>query len=655
MRLTGALAVSLLLVSVAAPGRMAFAQNKPRPHDGEAGKIKADTLSAESPESSLRARARTLVASTAAEASKWEDRGAAVKVLSQAADLLWDDDPERSRAWLTLAWELTKEIAHEGEASATRRFRSNSPQASARANVLAVAGRRDRQFANRLLEELTDEKEQSQYDSQRGIFDDRTARSAQLLNMALANVEKDPSLAASLGEQSLIDGISFQLQSLLLNLRGRDPAAANRLLDAALNRLATGFANASEGQIIGSYFFTPGRVFNASGNKTTLAVGTQTPTPPKTPAETDPARTRRFLSIMQQVLLSMPAPVTTPNPAQSAQEFITLANSLGGGFKRYAPELWLPIEQRMVQVMPDFAPASPERGLPSNVRDKLLSGHAAGADERELNRLYVDGLEEAAEKESDPVARKLAYVQAALATDAEDLERGRKIAGKIDESELRSRVISFLLYRAALLALEKGRLDEAVSVASEAMPAQRALVLITVAQRINAVAPEKDEVQAVNRRLRARSLLSEAETLLRRNDIPAEALRVRLGLVAALAPLDAAHALEVFENVVMAINKTDAFDPTDLSAPRLAGLDGFSAQSLVPQIRGGYGFKDAVTPLARFDFESCVLVAAKLSEPAVRGVCMLEIARSVLDSKNDKEPLKRLTPSGKSLPSKAAG
>jgi hypothetical protein len=247
----------------------------------------------------------------------------------------------------------------------------------------------------------------------------------------------------------------------------------------------------------------------------------------------------------------------------------------------------------------------------------------------------LDGLEEAAEKETDPIARKLAYVRAALATTPEELERGRKLADKIDEKELREQVISFLVYRVALSELEAGRIDEAVSLAAEAAPVQRAIVLITAAQRTTAGRSERDEAQSLGSRLRALELLYEAEKLLGRDDLPPDALRARVGLVTALAPLDAVRALEAFRGVVAAVNKTGSFDPSDSSAPRAAGLDGFSAQSLLPRVRSGYGLKDALGPLARADFEGAVAAAGKLNPPAVRGTSMLEIARTVLASKTE--------------------
>lgn len=579
-------------------------------------------------ESPFRLRARDILISTADEALKWDNKQASVHVLSQTADLLWAEYPERSRAWLMQAWEMINAVNDEDANDAARQFRSSSPKSRARLAVLTVAQKHDQRLANRLLDQLSNEKEHSQYDSRRAVFNDRTARSEQLLDMALTFLESDPAASAKLAEQSLSDGISFQLQGLLLALRECDQAAANHVFDLALNRLATTFTHSSEGQVLASYLFTPGRVIGVRHSKTmALAVRTQTLTVSSTPAENDPVRARRFLGVMQRILLSMPAPSTTANPSQSAQEFITLSNSLANAFKLYAPELWISVEQRIAQVIPDLAPASTDKRLPPSVREKLRS--AAGADEKELTRLYVEGLEEAAEKEDNPTARKLAFAQAALATAPEELMRGRKLAAKIDEGDLRQQIISFLVYRAALLDLEKNHLDQAIALVAEARPLERAIVLIAVAQRMTAGCSNMDKEQTCKLKLRALSLLSEAEKLLERKDFPNAVLSIRLGLIAALAPLDSVNALEAFRNITADINNNTSFDPSGTSAPRVTSLTVASDSSL-PLIRNGYGLKDAVTSLARADFEGAVIITAKLNAPAVRGTSMLEIARTIL-------------------------
>lgn len=628
------LRIFLLPALLAASATHAFTQERTEPQGWKAGAAHINHATPGPVESNVRARARYLAVSNAEEARGWTDKHAAVRILSQTADLMWKDEPLQSRAWLVRAWEVADGIGDDPR-DKTRKYRIASPQAGARAAVLIVAQKHDRLLAEQFLEHLAGEKEVSHFNSRRGIFDDRSARSEQLLNIALATVERDPAAAVSLAERSLADGISFQLQTLLLALRQRDKVAADRLFDAALNRLATGFSHPSEGQVLASYLLTPGRVYGAGSGATALAVGVRAPALAQTPAEADPTRARRFLTVMQRVLLSMPAPLNTSAPAQSAQEFATLARSLMGGFKLYAPGLWTAIEQRLTQVTPDLAPAKGDQRIPPSVREKLASGAKDGASEQELNGLYVDGLEEAAENERDPIARKLAYAQAALATAPEDLERGRSLAGKINDTALKEQVISLLVYRNALLALEQGRLEEAVGTAAEAKPLQRAVVLITASQRLLAERPGQAEEQIAVRRSRAQDYLSQAESLLKRDDLPAIALRVRVGYVAALAALDAPRALQAFGDVVTAINKTDSFHVPDAEAPRVAGLDGSDIQPSLPRIRSGYGLEDVVRKLASADLEGTVSAAEKLSKPSVRGACLLEIARSVLSAKSE--------------------
>jgi hypothetical protein len=420
-----------------------------------------------------------------------------------------------SSAYVTQG-ELAGELTDETEDTVVARFRSNSPKARGRGLVLAVAQRRDKAFAEHLLQQLTDEEPPSSRESRQGIFDDKTARSEQLLDLALAVVKSDPDAAARLAELSLADGISFRLQSVLLALREQDKAAADRLLDSALGRLASQPHEPSEAQVIASYLFTPGRVAGVgSDNVTAMAVSARRPSEGGTPIEVDSVRARRFLNITQQNLLSSPAPSATANPALHAREIVFLAGTLEPSFKLYAPDLWTPVEQRMAAVLPDLVPP-PDSGLPRPVRKRLESGNSTSAGGAELNRLYVDGLEEAAEKEPDPVARKFAYVRAAMATSPDDLPRGLSLAAKIGEGDLRKRVSSFLAYRAALAAIEKGQLGKATDLAPTTEPLQHALVFIAVAQRLGTRQCDEDDVQAASRKARAVELLADAEKVLKR-------------------------------------------------------------------------------------------------------------------------------------------
>ena len=576
------------------------------------------------------ARARDLAVETAGEASKWSDRTAAVRVISEVADLLWDENPDRSRAWLTRAWELTGEVIEDGDDKENQRYRGNSSRGRSRSVILSVAQRHDKALADHFLDKLANETERIDNESQRGVFDDRTARSEQLLNLALAIVEDDPDGAANLAQRSLVDGISFQLQRVLLALRARDKSAADRVFDLSLVRLANGFKDASEAQVLASYLFTPGRVFSVGDHNTiALAVSAQSLRAVETPAAADPVRARQFLSIMQQILLSLPAPSATANPSLHAQKIVTLTGSLENGFKLYASDLWLPIEHRLALVRPDLPTPLPDSGLPQVVRERMQTGNPS-AEEGELNNLYVTELERKADKETDPIARKFAYLKAALATAPEDLTRGLSLTAKINEDALRKQATSFLKYRAALVALEKEQPEKAITLAKEVEPLQRAVLLITAAQRISEARANESDEQTIRRRILALELLSDAEKVLSADKRSDMVLRLRLGIISALARLDSTRALDSLKEAVVEINKADMFDPTDASPPRVTGSYGFSVQLTLPRLQGGYGLKDAFVSLARIDFDESIYVASKLNAPTTRGLCMLEIARSVL-------------------------
>jgi hypothetical protein len=591
----------------------------------------APALAGRAASSLLRARAAELAAATADAAPAWGDRRAAVGVLSAAADLMWGDAPDRAREWLRQAWALAGELPDKAGDGAAARFRSSSPRRLARALVLAVAQRCDGVLADDFLARLGAEKEESAAErgAKRAAFDDKSARSEQLLNLALSVVNTDPDAAARLAELSLADGVSFRLQSVLLALRERDKGAADRLFDSAMRRIAERPDDLSDAQVIASYLFTPGRVVGVGADSNTvMAVGARHSALGFTPAEADPERARRFLNIVQRGLLSAPAPSLTAVPGVRAREIANLAGSLEEGFRLYAPDMWTQVAQRVTAVLPDLAPR--DAPLPQPVMERLAFGASAAAGEGDLGRLYVEGLKEAAEKETDPVARKYAYVRASLATAPDDLSRGLSLAAAIGEEGLRNRVSAFLTYRASLAALEKGQLDKATALAAGLEPLQRALVCIAVARRLAAPTAGEDQAQSAARRARAADLLSDAEKALGEGASSDKALHVRLGLVAALAQLDAQHALALLDGVVADINRADVFDPDDAGAPAVGGLYGLPVQSPQPAALGGFGLKDAFGPLSKVDFEGSVYVANKLKAAALRGVCLLEIARGVL-------------------------
>lgn len=573
-----------------------------------------------------RAKAVTLIEQTAGDAALWNDREAAVSALSQSSDLLWDENPN-ARAWLTRAWDLIDKVEGRDNPEQLKPFWRGSQRSRLRTRVLNVALRHDGALAECFLQKLEQGQEEDKAD--RGAFDDRTARSEQLLRLAIKACETNPELAFNLAESSLRDGISFNLQTVLLQLRQKNPALANRLFDRALARLATSPAAFSESQILASYLFQPGQVIARLPEGAVTVAVVQTQLPAQSPAQSDPARARSFLTVMQRILLSAPL---AEGQSQLTEEFILLTNSLATPFQIHAADLWPAIQVRRAQF------AASTQVVASNastaVSEKLRETETDGASSEEIGRLNVDALEERAAKEFDPIARKLKFAEAALATAPKNLERGKNLAGKIEnDDDLRGQVITFLYYRAALTFFAENNLRKAEETALQIPSSlERSLALIAIAQKLAASKTPSagNEWPPEIARQHAIELLSEADKSLNRADASTNIAKVRLGKTAVSHLIDTSQALIDFEQAIGVINRLERFDPTDEGIPRL-GLEAFGATKLtVPRVNYGFGFRGALAPLVSDDFDRAATAIDGLASPSVRGLCRLEAARQVL-------------------------
>lgn len=615
----------LIILTVAFP--ILVSSQKPEPTQKFSERQR--TIEKQNQDDLKRSKAVYLVEETASEAVLWDDRQAAVSALTQAADLLWDENL-KARVWLTKAWDLIEKIDERENSEELRQIWRGSQRSRLRTIVLNVALKRDSKLADRFLQKL----EQSQVDdkAERGAFDDRTARSEQLLRLAMNAIETNPALALNLAERSLGDGISFNLQTVLLRLRQKDVGLANCLFDSALARLVNGPTAFSDHHVLASYLFKPGQVVARlpDGNVTVAVVQTQLPA--QSPAEFDPARARGFLIVVHRRLLAEPLPLK--EQGQAAGEFILLANSLAQPFQMYAPDLWVGIQARRTQ----FAAAAPTTGAKPNaeVTDPVREAARNGAPADEVSRLRVDALEKVADKEFNPLARKLRFAEAALATAPKDFERGKGLANRIEnDAKLHQQIVAFLYYRAALTCFAENDLEKAEELALKIPSSlERALTLIAVAQKLAVVNPHSGNETWTSgmAHQRAVELLFEADKSLKREDASSNIAKVRLGKTAISHLVDSSQALMDFEQAIAIINRLERFDPTDEGAPRL-GIEGFSTTKFtVPRVSFGFGFRNALEPLVTADFDRTAAAIDGLASPSVRGLCRLEAARQILYS-----------------------
>jgi hypothetical protein len=577
------------------------------------------------------ARAIGLIRDTAAEATLWDDKRMAINVLANAADLLWDDSPPQSAKWLTKAWDLTDQTSDSARDDRLKEFFSHSVKGELRTIVLSVARKHDAHLAEKFLTLLAEQKCVDEK-KQRGAFDDRTARSEQLLSLALQALDSNPALAADLAARSLADGLSYNLQNVLTGLRSKDAEIANRVFDLALARLSVGEPDPSEADVLAGYLFQSG--FAVSANSTGQPIIVVNPSQQNLPvvALREPQRARNFLTAVYRVLLARPRPVDPAENRLRSYRLLMLGERLIEPYNTFAPDLSQSAQGFLAQLQRQLgadaeAMSASEKNRPVSSSDtsKNLTGE-------ELYDERVRKLEDKGDREQNAIARRLKYAQAALTTRADDYERGKRIAEKIDDDNLRADTVSFVLYRAALHFVERGNIAKA----SELIPAigdalRRAVAKLALSQRlISDISEKTDPNEKSFAQQRALDLAIEVERDLKDLAPSANVAKILLGTTAVLARMDKDQGFIALAVAVATINKLPKFDLQDAATPRL-GMDSFAGSgATVAGPRISFNFRAAIDPLIVSNFDQLATAADGFAAKELSGVARLEIGKLYL-------------------------
>lgn len=503
------------------------------------------------------------------------------------------------------------------------------------AAVLKVAQKHDENLAEKFIKRLTDNGSDEKKD--KGAFDDKSARSEQLLRLAQQAIETDLNLAFNLAVRSLADGISFSLQNFLTSLRQKDANLANRLFDMALARFDSSVSSdTSEAQILAGYLFKSGSTFgtNSSGGMILSVNPTQQNLPPV--ALSEPNRAKIFLRSVYQAFFVRPLVFDTTESKKKAGDIFVLGNSVTGYYDKFAPEWAQPTKTFLAQLLNQLYPNT-GRNQSSDSNDKL-SNLPKNATKEEVYDALISDLEEKADKENDPIAKKIVYIKAAISTKPEDYKRGRRIAEKIEDENLRDDAVSFLLYRAALHFVEKKEIETVEELAPQIKEVlRRSVVKITVARMLLLPKTDKkvEQFQLDLEKQRAFDLLYDVQRDLAKEESSANSVKILLGTATISSTFDKTQGINSLEEAVQKINKLDKFDLKDASTPKL-GIDLFSVSSAtVARLKIGFGFGNAAEPLIEADFEQLASIVERLAKKETRGFGRVEVAKLFFQKNKD--------------------
>lgn len=578
-----------------------------------------------------RLQAISMVEQTAAEATLWDDKKTAVEVLADAADLLWDQTPGPAAKWLNKAWTFIDQVPESAKNEKLKVFFTESDRARLQSVVLKVASKHDTQLADKFLKQLTEREPEEK--KERGAFDDRTARSEQLLRLAQQLVDVNPEQAFGLSARSLADGLSYTLQNILTSLRKKNVGLANQLFDLALARFSSGVAEPSEAEVLAGYLFQSGTTF--SSNAAGRVVFTMNPGQQNEPAvaKSEPQRAKNFLIAAYQSLLNRPIPINTTEGRQRAQKVLVFGDRMVGRYDALAPEFAVPARAFLTQLRSELFPGG--EGSPFGGGNRSTENTTKPRTKEEIYEARLTELDEKADKETNPIAKNLAYVEAALAPTYLDYRRAQRTAEKISDDNLRADAVSFVLYRAALFFVVKDDVDTAAAIAPLISDSpRRAIVRIAVAQRLvgKTTADKIDPTRLSPEQQRVFDLLSEVERDLQKEELSVKVVKILLARIALLASLDAAQSFVSLEQTLAMINKLEAFELKDGAAPNLGIGVSEKSGATVATPRMGFGFRSAIEPLIATEFERIAEVVERLKAKPVRGVGRLEVAKLYLQN-----------------------
>jgi hypothetical protein len=556
-----------------------------------------------------------LLNATADETRKWDDKRVAARTQAQIADLIWDANRENANDYLKAAWTAAAKVEEPKRDRST--FVNPSLRNAVRREVLLVARKRAPELAAIWLEEMVEESKSAEK-KDRGTFDDRSARSAVLLQMANELAADSPQEAAQLLIESLRDGVSFNFQTTLIRIQQKDAALAETVFRAALTRLrAAGMIDTNELLTLYAYLYTPGRVFAANTsdnrNQVQMAVGGSRVSTPA--GRQNPALALEFLELASDLLLSTPLP-DGDNAQVSARSFVSAIGNLLREVTPRLPEKAALLRARAQQLDSEAAfSTAPIQRRPD------IPEVRPGESKESFGERRVDLLEETAAKGRDVLTRDIGYATAAIATAVERYERGLTLAGKIDDQNLSDGVRSWLLYRAVLHFIASGNFDEAHRLNlknDEAL--QRAVCFVVGAQRL---AKDKDTI-------RASEWLREAGTIVRRSAANENVSRIALGIVSTYGRFDTQASLDWFVYAVKLMPKTPPALLNDDKAPSLKRISGITPITDLGSDTTGFSLQSAVAAFPPDQFEQVLYIVNDITPRETRGMAVLTLCSNFL-------------------------
>ena len=553
-----------------------------------------------------RATALSLLQALAIEARSYSDEPLRARVQAQIADAIWAHDEDAARTLFRRAWEIAETLDQASADSSSPGRRPNTSgrsqsRSSLRREILSLASRRDRALGEEFLAKLTPA-DNSDPKTTRELSSTESTERLRLANELLQT--SDAARALEFAAPALTR-VNTRAIEFLVTLRQKDAATADRRF-ASLLTIAASDSNSDANTVsmLTSYAFTPSIYLIVSRGGIPSSTGY-----PYRPAPELPQQLRRaFFEVAAGILMRPLTQIDQSSAGRAGTHFIAMR--LMPLFQQYAADLVGPLNVQLTAFGPEAARTTANWGevtLRRGMGDAEATSNDAELSER-LDRA----------KTADE--RDRAYAFAAMRLAEETNIHAREMTEKIEDTETRKGVKTFVDYMLIRSVIIQKRPDEALALIRKAeLPAVLRAHFLTQVVRLKL----KDDPE------RATELLDEALTETRRLDQgTSDRAYSLIAMLHQFSVLDKTRAWELLSEVIKTANSVPDF--TGDRGQSTLTLEGKFSVRLSVELASTTDLSESFSRLAEHNFYQALDVGKTFRGDAPRAISMIAVARTVL-------------------------
>jgi hypothetical protein len=580
-----------------------------------------------------RMTAVSLVNTLADDARMFRDPTLRARVQARAADALWDTERERAVLLFRRAWDEAEsadaETDRKVEEDKQRQVREHGFSSiqlppSIRTEVLRLAAKRDRALGEEFLVKLEEARKR---ETENAVTSNERPTDPAQNNRRPDPTEAPPAVAKRLrlAVQLLEDGdveralqfadpalgaVNMSALEFLARLRVKNSKAADERYAALVARSAADpTSDGNTISLLSSYIFTPSLyvTFSANAGSSSNSWGRNFPAPADLPA---PLRAAFFRAAASVLLRPTPVPDQDMTSTGRAGWYMVIARLLPL-FDQFMPDRAAALRGKMASLAPD---------TPESLRQNN-NALSEGLVPQDPNRDHVQETLRRRDDAKTSEERDIIYADAVMDAMRKKDPRVEEFLNKIEDTDLRRRVRSFVDYEATQAAVNEKDTAAALRFArgDTLTPIQRAWTFTEVARLLSKSEPG-----------RAAEILDEALADARDHIDAASPERVRAFVAVAtqMIQLDRARTWEVMLEVIKASNAAKEFTGEDARmGVRLQTRNGVHSTSTSVQ---SFDLNDIFARLAAEDLSRAVELAKAFDGESPRAVATLAVARYVL-------------------------